>query len=62
MGDFLAALGLAFVIEGALYALFPEQMKRGIAEILSLPDQQVRVAGLIFAIFGALIIGVLKGL
>ncbi len=31
MRDLLAALALVFVLEGALYALFPDGMKRMIA-------------------------------
>ena len=30
MADFAAALGLLLVIEGVLYAAFPEGMKRGV--------------------------------
>jgi uncharacterized protein len=61
MIDLLTALGLMFVIEGASWALFPEGMKRMMERMITLPVQQIRVAGLVFAIFGFLIVGVLRG-
>ena len=35
---FLTAIGLIFVIEGGLYALFPEAMRRSIARVLAQPS------------------------
>ncbi len=61
MMDLLTALGLMFVIEGAAYALFPDAMKRMISAVLVMPSAQVRVAGVVFAVFGFLIVGVLRG-
>ena len=61
MTDLLTALGLMFVIEGAAYALFPEHMKRMVLQLLTLQISHIRVFGLIFAIFGFLIIAVLRG-
>jgi uncharacterized protein len=61
MADFLTALGLMFVIEGAVYALFPGAMKRMLLQILSLPVNQVRVFGIVCAITGLCIIVLLKG-
>ncbi len=43
MGDLFAALALAIVIEGLLYAAFPEQMKRMIAQVLTMPSPQWRI-------------------
>ena len=37
MWDLLAALGLALVLEGVLYALFPAAMRRFMAEALKQP-------------------------
>lgn len=62
MGELLTALGLMFVIEGATYALFPEAMKRMVSQLLALQTNQIRMFGLAFAIFGFLIIAVLRGL
>jgi len=49
MIEFFTALGLAFVIEGIIYAAFPDFMKRMMVQILSLPAQQgllLRLRGL----------------
>jgi hypothetical protein len=46
VSDLFAALALAIVIEGLLYAAFPEQMKRMVAQLLTLPSQQLRLAAL----------------
>jgi uncharacterized protein len=50
----LAAFGLVFVIEGLTYALVPGHLKRMMAGILVLSNEQLRLAGT-----GALAIGVL---
>ncbi len=56
MTDFLTALGLMFLIEGSLYALFPDQMKRMMRQALSLEAPSFRSFGLGFAILGFLIL------
>lgn len=61
MMELLTALGLVFLMEGALYALFPDKMKQMMAQMIALPSGTVRTVGLIFAIFGFLIIAVLRG-
>ena len=61
MGELLTALGLMFVLEGAIYALFPAGMKRMVLQLLALQESQIRVFGLAFAIFGFLIIAVIRG-
>jgi uncharacterized protein len=50
----LTAFGLVFVIEGLTYALVPGHLKRMMAGILVLSNEQLRLAGA-----GALAIGVL---
>jgi uncharacterized protein YjeT (DUF2065 family) len=52
MRDFATALALVLVIEGVLYALFPEGMKRLVAQIMPLPASALRLTGLIAAILG----------
>lgn len=52
----LTAIGLVFVLEGLLYALFPQAMKRTVAMLLEMPDNKVRDVGLMAAIIGAVII------
>lgn len=61
MTDLLVALGLAMVIEGLLYALFPEGMKRLMQRLLMLPSEQVRSAGLVFAAVGVGVVWLLRG-
>lgn len=55
------AFGLVFVIEGALYALFPDQMRRFMAMSLSLPPDQMRTAGLVALLIGFLIVWLVRG-
>ena len=57
----LTALALAVAIEGALYALFPEAMKKFIAQALSMPDNFLRKAGLIAAVVGIGAIWLIRG-
>ncbi len=48
------ALMLMLVVEGLIYAMFPDQMKRLMVYVLTLPSQQIRNMGLGLAAFGAL--------
>lgn len=61
MTEFLTALGLMFVLEGAVYALFPDHMKRMVLQIMALQTNHIRAGGLVFALFGFIIIAVLRG-
>ena len=61
MTAFLTALGLAFVIEGACYALFPDAMKRMLLTVLSQPSGSIRMAGLAAAAVGFLIVWFVRG-
>lgn len=54
MREFLSALALVLVIEGLLYAAFPEGMKRVLAAALQQPAGQLRLAGLAVAAAGIL--------
>lgn len=45
-GLFLRALGLAIVIEGLCWALFPGGMRRALLQLFSLPEKQLRIVGL----------------
>lgn len=47
-----AAFGLVLVIEGMLYALFPNYMRRVMAQMLALPPMQVRAAALMSVALG----------
>lgn len=60
MRDFLTALGLALVIEGVAYALFPGAMQRMMAQVLTLPPPLLRVFGLVAAISGVLAVWLVR--
>ncbi len=61
MLDFLSALCLVFVIEGALYALFPDGMKRMIEQALALPTSWLRSAGLASTWLGIVALWLIRG-
>lgn len=61
MNDLLAALGLALVIEGVVYAGFPRGMKRMILSALELPDSALRAGGLALAATGLFIVWLVRG-
>lgn len=61
MGDLFAALALAIVIEGLLYAAFPEQMKRMIAQVLEVPSGQMRIVALGVAAVGLVLLALVRG-
>ena len=52
MNEFVVAAGLVLALEGALYALFPEFMKRLAAQALEMPGDTLRVIGVISAGLG----------
>ncbi|MBV8650695.1 MAG: DUF2065 domain-containing protein [Alphaproteobacteria bacterium] len=52
MKDLWTALALVLVIEGVLYALFPEAMKKMVAQMLMVPAPMLRAAGLAAACVG----------
>lgn len=52
MRDILMAVALILVIEGLLYAVFPEGMKRLLAQMQDIPASGLRQAGLIAAVIG----------
>jgi uncharacterized protein len=61
MSDFLAALGLVFVIEGLLFAAFPDAARRAVATVLHTPDQTVRTIGIISAFLGLAVVWLVRG-
>ncbi len=60
MTDFLAALGLVFVIEGLIFAAFPEAAKRAMASVLETPDISLRVVGIGSAIVGLVLVWLVR--
>lgn len=61
MTDFATAIGLALAIEGILYAVFPDAMKRMLEQVMAQPIQTLRMVGLITATFGVSIIWMIRG-
>ncbi len=61
MVDLITALGLAITIEGIAYALFPDGMKKMMAQVLILPSGNIRAAGLAAAAAGIFILWLVRG-
>ena len=59
--DLITALALVLVIEGALYALFPDAMKRMMVGIADMPAEILRNAGLFAAVIGVGIVWLVRG-
>ncbi|HXP31341.1 MAG TPA: DUF2065 domain-containing protein [Stellaceae bacterium] len=60
MRDFATALALVFVIEGVLYALLPEAMRRMALQMAGLPVAILRLTGLLAAVFGVAAIWLIR--
>ena len=56
MRELFIAFGLLIFIEGILFALFPSKMRIMLKKLELVKDNQLRFAGLIFAIIGFVII------
>ena len=61
MSEALTALGLVFALEGALYALFPDLMKRLAAQAIETPPDSLRIAGVAAAGFGVAMVWLVRG-
>ena len=51
------ALGGAFLVEGAVWAVFPKQIRRAYQNIFQSPDRALHVFGLVNVVIGVLMIG-----
>ena len=60
MSDLATALALAIAIEGILYALFPDGMKRVMASVFDMPSSNIRAAGLVAAVTGVGLIWMIR--
>lgn len=60
MSDFLAALGLVFVIEGLIFAAFPGHGKKAMQSVLDTQDGTLRVIGICSAIVGLVIVWLVR--
>ena len=61
MTDLLTALALAVAIEGSLYALFPEAMKKMMLHVLAQPVVHLRTVGLVAAVAGVSVVWLVRG-
>lgn len=61
MTDFLVALGLVFVIEGLLFAAFPDLAKKALHSVTEAPDQFLRIVGVASAVVGVVLIWLIRG-
>jgi uncharacterized protein len=59
--EFLSALALAIVLEGLVYAAFPEQMKRMLAAVMALPASTIRASALACAAAGLVLLWAVRG-
>ena len=60
MRELSTGLALVLVIEGVLYALFPEGMKHVAARAMLVPPQILRASGLLAASAGVVIVWLLR--
>jgi uncharacterized protein len=60
-GDFMTALGIAFVMEGMLYALFPGRARAVWQAIAGMPEGTLRMIGLAGAALGVLTVWLVRG-
>ncbi|MHA6684098.1 DUF2065 domain-containing protein [Mesorhizobium sp. A556] len=61
MQDFLAAIGLVLVVEGLIYGGFPGLAKRLAGEVLSMPENVLRLAGLAAIAIGVGVVWMVRG-
>lgn len=61
MSDFLAAFGLVLVVEGLVYGGFPDLAKRLAEQVLAMPEQSLRVMGLIAIASGVGVVWLARG-
>jgi uncharacterized protein YjeT (DUF2065 family) len=60
-GDFVTAIGLAFVVEGLMFLAFPDPVRRMMSSVAASPSQQLRVAGIVSAVIGLTLLWVVRG-
>ena len=60
MGDLGTGLALVLVIEGVLWALFPDRMKQAAAQAIMVDSGRLRLAGLAFAVVGVVLVWAIR--
>ncbi len=61
MSEVVAAIGLILVLEGALYALFPEFMKRMAQQVTHTAGDTLRIVGVASAALGVAVVWLIRG-
>lgn len=61
MTDLVAALALAIILEGLLYAAFPGQMKKALLSLLEAPSSTIRVVALTCAMLALMVLFMVRG-
>ncbi len=61
MRDLFTALALVLVIEGALYALFPDGVKRMMAMAQEIPRATLRGGGVTAVVLGVALVWLIRG-
>lgn len=61
MKDIVGAIGLILALEGSLYALFPDVMKRMAARMAETPGDTMRIVGVLSAVLGVGLVWLVRG-
>ena len=61
MDDLIVAIGLVLVLEGLIYALFPQGMRNMVEEMSKLPDTTLRTLGVAALCIGVLVVWFVRG-
>ncbi len=61
MNDLIVAIGLVFVIEGLLWALFPSYVVRMLQAAYEMGEGALRVMGLVGVALGCVIVWFIRG-
>lgn len=61
MSDLIVALGLVLVIEGLIWALYPDLGRRLLATAVATPEDTLRKAGWVAVAIGALVVWMVRG-
>jgi uncharacterized protein len=61
LSDFITALGIALVIEGIAYTLFPGRARNVFELVSQMPESTMRYLGLGAAIGGVIVVWMVRG-
>lgn len=61
MKDFLVGVGMVLVIEGLLYAVFPNSIRRMAEMAQQIPDSTLRIGGVSALALGVLVVWLVRG-